>query len=536
MSYISSVEASNNSCFPPAINTPGKKLLYAIAIIVALGSVGAFITGLSLPPAYEILSLGLLIGGGVAFFLSGALLERLKNPSDAENVYRTSDRESVFSDFEVPYVETREGRRNIDDLQTSDVYDTPPAQVNTSPFASDRMSYTYAPRSDRISIEVVQSDVKGNPIPHLYELTNLIDQFVRECARAKIHVNYRTESASRGIVNGRAVDAGGPSKNYLDDLMESITDINMFKTLDYSSLAYPVAERQDIDHLHTAKLVGKVIMFCHGNYGNNTADLVIGSHFDPSVFAGVFTFKAAEMDVPFEDLPNREKIRFYQSLLNAREDVSRDRILALLHKSRWTPAEANEAKAFLAVIGYDVEESQKRNREFLFQYLAEEFDSTFIAIQAMAQGMRDVCIMGRAATRAQLNATWERQWRSCEYRTFALNVQGTIDKERVALALQVGRGNAVVIEKVRWLQEWVRTEATPAEIEQMLKYFTGSSGLSGRSRITFNGGNQWPEPSVHTCSNSVDIASIYHHCERGKNNFIAMIKACISGDTSFTFA
>lgn len=72
---------SNNSCFPSQINNPAKKLLFVVAIIVALGSVAAFIAGMSLPIASEPLTLSLLIGGGVAFFLSGTLIERLKSPT-----------------------------------------------------------------------------------------------------------------------------------------------------------------------------------------------------------------------------------------------------------------------------------------------------------------------------------------------------------------------------------------------------------------------------------------------------------------------
>ncbi len=424
-----------------------------------------------------------------------------------------------------------------------------PAYANLPRQTTDEIRRGYERTSNTVQICVFKPSIAQNPVAHLNALTSLLDASCR-----RIIVRFLQRQGS-DYIQGNGSDAGGLSRDYLDDLMRNLARNEEHFTDSTSGLRIP----KGVDHesLSTFRQIGKVMMFCY----QIRDDLIIGRHFDPAVFAAMLQFSADELDIPFCSFDSATKFRLYRCFLEAQEESggrnAQLELLDLVSEDSWD--ENSLANAFgLArdvhiCLPEEWEELEledltltqvKEVHAKLVGVLAEVLDPALSSIQAMAQGMRDLCTIG---SEESLNLYWNRNFfHNMDFNTFEASVQGSINRTELVENISYDDYVTVINRKVKWLKEWIQNEATDEELRLFLKLLSGGSALPNNKHIGVyrQYENFTPYPVFHTCSFSMDLAPGYvvQRDDSGavilrddtKEDFIAALKVMFGKDAGYS--
>lgn len=398
-------------------------------------------------------------------------------------------------------------------------------------------TYTLYPHPLNLSINVVREDLKKNLKDHLKSLVKAFRD-AREIAVENtksnpfIHPNQYFTSLHVHFQSEPVADIGGGSREYLDELFSSLAkDEELFKPSDSRSLPLPSGRR----HLSALEDLGEALMYLYHTpsldsaidiaglfVGTNQSNYYTGNHFDNTLFQMALSFTAEELDTPFESLPNEVKVRILRPLIDGE--------IAYEHLQR----------------NPDSEDA------------VDLFNSRIAPLHAFSKGMKAMCVPPSETQTP--NAYWNDTIRRVPPLEMSTKIQGTLDREEVNRRIVLDENlietfKPYIQERVTWMKEWIKDEATDLDLKQLLKFVTGSSscppgdaqikvkaqgGLEEQLFMGADGAAFMPIPKASTCEMSMSFAP--QNCgddelnNHNKENFIKSLKAAISGECVFTVA
>jgi hypothetical protein len=377
-----------------------------------------------------------------------------------------------------------------------------------------RISSTYQVDAHRdLQIHIVRRGLQEVPEFHL-------DQLGTELTRSRhLHITFlRTD-----LEEDTGIDAGGLSRDYLDDLSSGIlvSKYLRFQKVPSSGLSLP-RTKQDYkdgqplpqisgDEKQIYEHLGRLMMFCY----NSNGTLSIGRHLDESLFKAALSLTAEEIDAPFDRLNLATHAKLCKALAGG--ETTYDRFFALLQKPSLDDDEWQEAS--MIAMGslpedFEYDATDPTHKAIIRQALADTIFSsiggtTLAPIQAIARGMRSL-----------FRGTWNTDAPRIDYLQFSNAVQGTMNRRAIADAIQPG-GSASsaphaekreIEKKVQWLKEWILDDSTDEkELRDLLKAATGCSSLPPGRRILIQKQSLLqltPAPAAHSCFYTLDIAPV----------------------------
>ncbi len=366
----------------------------------------------------------------------------------------------------------------------------------------------------------------------------------------------------------RSIDAGGPSRDYFDDLFAGImkSQALRFQTTK-TSLFMPRTKEDFKDSSCWPKLnaeeqslyqkMGQCIMFCHNSPKERL--LLIGHHFDSSLFKAAFSLKAEEINTPFNELPFATKLKIFKSIVEAQEETMYDSRIALLEKEAWTNQELQKAaqQAIYAeclpeefvqaddspdmekIKAYTTSEKLIRNAviDSLFGRSNNQgiYSTQLAPIHAIAQGMKSIYDL-LFPNKHTANHYWNNTFLNTNYHDFSTKIQGSIDRQKIVDSFEISfisdaNQKMEITKKTNWLKEWLMDAekgATEEEVRKFIKFVTGCSTLQDKKPIAIR--SQSIEkltsiPSVHTCHfvielSPVPVGNLESYNDFTKENFI----------------
>lgn len=161
-------------------------------------------------------------------------------------------------------------------------------------------------------------------------------------------------------------------------------------------------------------------------------------------------------------------------------------------------------------------QNKARLKESLRIWLSGIYDLQVRGMHAIAQGMKSVCVKGRASTREDQ----DQQWNTAFYcpnpndfnSTLSDTLQGKFDREFIATHIVYTGNNQAIQQKIEWLQEWVRDQNnSDLKVRKLCKFITGSTALAHNGQIRVHEQNEpySANPVTHTCFNTIDLAPAY---------------------------
>lgn len=182
-----------------------------------------------------------------------------------------------------------------------------------------------------ILIRTLKESLSRVPAYHL-------EQFVAQLASIQGTVpSIRVQFRERSLQNNEAIDAGGPSRDWLDALMKAVTeDSNDLRfTTGEGGLKMPATatEDQDDDPLLPTMLsdggrkmcreIGQVMLFAHQTHRrewpeDQQRELMIGNIFEKALYEAIFSLAGAEVDAGFDQLSEATLLKMAHAIFRAR--------------------------------------------------------------------------------------------------------------------------------------------------------------------------------------------------------------------------
>lgn len=430
-----------------------------------------------------------------------------------------------------------------------------------------------------LSVKMLRQGLKEVPLFHLKRFCEQVQEHVQVgTLQPQLAVGFLTENLN----NAMGMDAGGLSRDYMDDLCTAITQSShlKFHTIDTTALVIPQTQCDYENGQALPKLsekeasvysnLGILFMFCyHSEIQHQHWDhtCTTGLYFSEALFKAALCLTAYEIKNTFTSLSMKTKVKMCKALATAHDDRMFDRWIELLEKNSLLKEELQEA----AQIAYDasflpedlatdqgpdevqVEQHPERVKQALQDTLFGwkgtygQFGAQLEPIHKIAEGMLSVCCPQNQALEA-LNMhstirTWQHHFLDRDFQEFSKKVQGSIDREEIVESfalnpdLSVDEVN-VIHKKVEWLKEWIQYEASDEEVRKILKFVVGSSCLPKGKKISVI--KQLPPdiipvPKSHTCSVQIELAPVPTGVSDGYNDFtkeafIKCLKECALTD------
>lgn len=440
--------------------------------------------------------------------------------------------------------------------------------------------YQHQPDIPSIQVQLVRRGLKDIPEFHLQSISNSLLIGMLQVKDPKIKVSFLNDD----MTFAEGTDAGGLSRDYMDDLFDGITKSNQlsFKTLKSSSLALPQTKNPykegeslpvlNVEEQEVYTNIGKLVMYCYhsekvpGHWENT---YFLGRHFDDALFKAALSLTAKEIDTPFEKLSLETKLKIGKALLESQIETGIDLKFHHQHLS-WlsrydslNDTELMEASQAVVYAGYapdeltekgeglvpDIEKI-KQDKDSFKKYLIDlvftpdynygQLGSQIAPIHAIAQGMKSFCHPDSDVLND--NNHWDVKIKNEKYVDFSTKVQGYIDRKEIASQIvmdrsRIGGFQAVseIRKKVDWLKEWLIDEkkgASDEEVRLLLKFITGCSSFPRGKQITVISQVAKPYipiPLAHTCSFEIELSPVKSFYgldfkDDSKENFIKSIK------------
>lgn len=422
-----------------------------------------------------------------------------------------------------------------------------------------RQSSTYKieANSREIYVRTVHRGLQIIPSYHLESFAKSLGSLYADNRDPTLRVHFLDDRLNRGDGS----DAGGLSRTYLDSLVTGLKQDKAIDVLpDGSVLALPktknaynendpnIPPRCNEDEESMYYQLGKLMKF---SYESNSDRFTIGRHFHNALFQVLSCLDANHVNLSFRYLHMSTRVEMHEALIENVSDwnFSQSRtILKFLKKSMnksFQGNEKNEAIEYVRLFDDSLKPEDLQEVETLKTHLHRLLMSTaehacLAPIHAIARGIMDDDIQ-----------KWETTYYGKNPQEIALKIQGIVDRQVVAgcFKITVAQDSPHYTEistKVTWLQEWIAKEATEQEISDLLRYFTGCSGMPQGQEIQVmaqSSSRMSPYPLAHTCSLVAEFAPrpIEYVPGKGvrpcpperntKQAFIDIIKKAISDQT-----
>lgn len=426
-----------------------------------------------------------------------------------------------------------------------------------------------------IQITAVRRGIKEIPEFHLNKLFQAIEESIKKQEDPKIKVSFLTDN----LTLDQGIDAGGLSRDYLDDLMAGIKNSLSSKAFK-GSLILPHAKQypealSPLSSLNQQEKalyqeIGKVMIYCYLSKiipGHWDKTYLTGRYFDDSLFAAILSLTAEEIHTPFESLTLATKLKMCRALFEAHTNAGID-LNYLKPRFDWLDQfdhlDDNQIVKVAEHLMYaeslpdnltmnqegeepDLAKIKANRAQFktclihsLFLQKGEhgQFGAQLAPIHAIAQGMKSICHPG-PMHQSNDNHHWNTIIRGIPYLTLSNKIQGSLDRKEIAnhmVLVSNLQGNAKIemSKKLTWLKEWIcdaENGASEEELRDLLKFLTGSSGFQKDKTIQVKPqyGTYYPVPCAHTCSFEMDLSPIpsqygIEHDDYTKQNFIKSLK------------
>ncbi len=380
------------------------------------------------------------------------------------------------------------------------------------------VSSTYLKVDDEIRIRVIRRGLCEIAEYHLDQLGRALQVGNRA---PSLHVQFLTNSLDRD----EGIDAGGPRRDYFDDLMRSLL-LNKgelrFVTPPQTALCMPVTTDPyqnhrvpDITAIERPlfQKLGAAMMLSYQSEGA----LLVGRRFHDWLFRAAFSLTAAEVDTPFANLAPQTLLKMSKEILLAGQASVRVVDLlenAHLNEDQWAEAAEIAKMADGWPDDFEFAPGNARHEQLVLDglrtVLFSEVGRYLAPIHAIAKGITD--------TRRRWGIMNER----IRWDTFSDRIQGRIDGAAIANSLRINEGENItplIRQKVQWIQEWLRDPATSQDdIREFVKFATGSSslGLGAHIRVSCQMGQSIPAAVGHSCFSTIDLSP--QHCAYGRYN------------------
>jgi HECT-domain (ubiquitin-transferase) len=439
-------------------------------------------------------------------------------------------------------------------------------------FSSEYAPMTQA-NQDSAKIKMIRRGLKEVPEYHMEELANLLRSGFKFKNDPKFQVIFLNNDQT--TTNG--IDAGGLSRDYLNDLFEGCLSSSSLSMQKLPSFVLPRTKEEceaekPLPSLGEAERriynnMGQIMMYAYNSAkvaGHWDTTCLLGRHFNDGLYKAVLCLNAEEIDTSFRDLSFKTKMKLCKALLEVGPEIGITIVESLEARIRAFEnfaevlnsdeklEEAATTALYAECLPDDLQSDYKpdlvairanpeRFKQALWDSIfCQESDCGKIGallapIHAIAGGMKSFCRQGN-----NLNATnshWDNNISRIKHIDFSVKVQGSINRTEIIDSIQVESNNQYLRNKVKWLKEWLSDSTNGAsddDIRNFLKFTTGSSSLPVGKKITVTQQltDVLPFPKTHTCSFELQLSgqpnSIYGpYNDSTKENFIRALKEVV---------
>ncbi len=315
------------------------------------------------------------------------------------------------------------------------------------------------------SIRFSRQEIAENPAA---VLAALVQKFESE-NEVKDHLYVRFTG------DEQAIDASGPSKEFITLLFDSLKNAPSFEKL-ANGLCLPKGPLTDAEKT-TYQNIGKLFMFLL----NAKIEHPIGMIFDESFFSAVTKLKSSHLHKPFEKLAQdpkcfQELIEIYVAMNGSDKDMLRLREYAKPYTKRSSPEIVQEAFSF-ACLDYDdlfeklgiTKESVEDHRRDVQKAVHE-----FIINSHLIPHLKPYLLPAIEVVKGMIDSIFpDKNWRCLEAEELSNKLQGKFTKEHILSHLKF---IDVVPEKQKWLTDWIEL-ADEQLLKKLIMAMTGSTSI-----------------------------------------------------------
>lgn len=367
--------------------------------------------------------------------------------------------------------------------------------------------------------------------------------------KVRLNVNFTDSEGNREA----GIDYGGLAKEYLRLLIKGglDRDTGLFPTLD-SFLNCKLLEGHEEADSKNFKDLGIIIMAAA--LSSNTREppwedkLITGHFFHDSLIDQIKVFDSSELLGNVEDISSSTKTSLLQLLckgMEPHEMLMEELVEDNFSGNRETFVNLEEYLGFVPknkptdpINKEKWDEYRKDAIEFLDKGV---FTLSIEGLHALGKGMISNIPKNNDEEK---KAYWE-SWKAISTEEISESIQGKFDREALAKMFEKDlQGSDAFKEKASFLARFCRDEAIQDhEIQDFIAFVTGAESLPPGVEIKLQErmtGGPSPLPSVHTCSNQLDL--YYESIEPpnpgglGDNtyeNFVAALKEAIGSSKDF---
>ncbi len=442
-----------------------------------------------------------------------------------------------------------------------------------------------------IKITAPRRSLSKIPEHHLQQLYKVANSIHITGEHAGLEINFLGDDLKKE----EGADAGGLSRQYIEDIIKNFIHcrtLNLFKC--HTGLAMPSQVDPDVPLTAQEKDLyysAGYLMGC----AYVTPPIKSGIYFDDTLFRTILACSGEDIDKSFDELSEDAKLRFAEAIVESRVDIigANDPVnkffncVKLLkeqinlankplpnneedlqkHKEQIQTSEGNLQEALInAGVNYlkdptldtfvDRDEDElkfdeiKANKEnflklfnkAIFNYSDKAYGqikAQLAPIHTIAQGMNAVISL------------FETDWNTLKgkgHKDLADKVQGSCDRQKIVdnILIKDGDANAHLLEKTKWLKEWILDKNTSNKhVGLFLKFVTGLTTLSDKPvKISAKYENPFtPLPVAHTCSSNLELSpqpselrtSTGIYSDRTKEGFIKLLTDLVLKEENMGF-
>lgn len=454
-------------------------------------------------------------------------------------------------------------------------------------------------RNNAIALKSSRKSLNEEPYTYLNKLHQALRNkylLAKRTKKSSQLFDLRTTLINEEGRNEGGQDAGGLSREWMDILFKAISQQRKhFQTLeDSSSLVIPrlphnLPENRGttiVELTNLYKQLGETMMLLYHNITMETRHqfiCLIGQHFEASTFSA-FALTSKELNTSYSELPittkaklalcmlNQEQGKHLSEVYNNYQDLCKyvkdyDGQTNTLSKDKVEEIDKLLEYYFSISIlddtdpawqGYSsLSEQDKKQKRAACLHLCFSrsigSEERLLPLHAIGQGMKN-CAIPPATSESSLDHYWDRKFGLKTFITqFSTTLQGVLNREHIIQCLTPNAPNLSstaqfhFTNKITWLKQWIKDDATEEELKQFLKFVTGTTSLPLSDRG--DTAKIWvkivedrhPFPHVSTCTKTIYLSkhtsTVLENSDTTKDGFIQCVKyAMENAGGSFTLA
>lgn len=430
--------------------------------------------------------------------------------------------------------------------------------------------------------QLIASSRENNPIRaeklaklgKVFEIVQQIHRFSNPIEKIRLTVTFLNDDLQKNV----GQDAGGLSRNYIDDLFQGIVEDT---TLAFTSLhahstqVLPVAKEPLREEQRTyCEQLGQLMIWCYFS-ASDQKPFVTGARFDPALLETARSLTPEEINCPFEALSESSKLKMIRVMMEKKlpEDTHLKFSLQLLSFLQAFSAKpmgeisGETLSSFILNIyacdsdifgeNVDIEDlclkAKEDPQQFIKTHKEQMEQAAEIAKKVVLSGFNGkvtsflepihAIAKGMYSFHPITTTSAQEWWKTVqEDPQFDTKIQGTLDPLMAANSITLAEASNTpeMQQKIDWLKEWLQ-EASLEDVSAFLKWATGSSSIPKGGIIIEKKVIPSHLPTAHSCFSKVDISpgrntpDGYEYDDGTKEGFIASIQRSIK-ESAGTFS